>query len=97
MTGPAAAASDGDPVVVAIVGTTVVHPERDGAAALAPDSTLIIAGNRIQAVGPAATTAVPPDAVIIDGKGKWVIPGLIDAHVHFFQTVTNGGTSIWCG
>jgi imidazolonepropionase-like amidohydrolase len=71
---------------IAIVGATLVHPERDGADALAPDSTLIISGNRIEAVGPTATTPVPKNATVIDGKGKWVIPGLIDSHVHFFQS-----------
>lgn len=86
MAGPAVAASGNDPAVVAIVGATVVHPERDGAGAIAPDSTLIIAGNRIQAVGPSASTPVPKNATIIDGGGKWVVPGLIDAHVHFFQS-----------
>jgi imidazolonepropionase-like amidohydrolase len=71
---------------VAIVGATVVHPELDGAAAVAPDSTVIISGDRIQAVGPAATTKVPRGARLIDAHGKWVIPGLIDSHVHFFQS-----------
>jgi imidazolonepropionase-like amidohydrolase len=74
------------PDVTAIVGATVVHPERDGAAAVAADQTLVIADGRIQAVGPAATTPVPKGARRIDGRGKWVIPGLIDAHVHFFQS-----------
>ncbi|HKD54300.1 MAG TPA: amidohydrolase family protein [Steroidobacteraceae bacterium] len=72
--------------VTAIVGATVVHPEAEGAAALAPDSTVLITGNRITAVGPAATTSVPSGATVIDAHGKWVIPGLIDSHVHFFQS-----------
>ncbi len=29
---------------------------------------------------------VPPKARPIDVSGKWIIPGLIDAHVHFFQS-----------
>jgi len=29
---------------------------------------------------------VPAGAKRIDGKGKWVVPGLIDSHVHFFQS-----------
>ena len=29
---------------------------------------------------------MPKGARIVDAKGKWVIPGLIDAHVHFFQS-----------
>ena len=80
------AASPADGALTAIVGATVVHPELDGAAASSSDSTVIIAGNRIKAVGPAATTKVPRGARVIDGHGKWVIPGLIDSHVHFFQS-----------
>ena len=70
--------------VLAIVGATVVHPSRDGAAAAERDATVVVEGARIASVGPARTTAVPPGARVIDGRGKWVIPGLIDAHVHFF-------------
>ncbi len=74
-----------DPVT-AIVGATVVHPEREGAAATTADTTVIIEGQRIRAVGPAKDTPVPAGASVIDAKGKWVIPGLVDAHVHFFQS-----------
>ncbi len=70
---------------IAIVGVTVVPPGLDGAAAAEPDRTVVLAGDRIVAVGPA--TATPPDAArVIDGHGKWLIPGLVDAHVHFFQS-----------
>ena len=72
--------------VVAIVGATVVHPERDVPAAVAKNSTVIIRGNRIERIGSAKATSVPRGATQIDGRGKWVIPGLVDAHVHFFQS-----------
>src|SRR5207302_6366434 len=65
------AASAADGALTAIVGATVVHPELDGAAASSADSTVLIAGNRIKAVGPAATTKVPRGARVIDGHGKW--------------------------
>ena len=71
---------------LAIVGATVVHAEREGAAAVSRNMTIVIRGERIESVGPAATTPVPANSQIIDGKGKWVIPGLIDSHVHFFQS-----------
>jgi imidazolonepropionase-like amidohydrolase len=71
---------------IAIVGATVIHPERDAAQAAAPDSTIVIRGNRIVAVGPTRAISAPPGATIIDARGKWVVPGLIDAHVHFFQS-----------
>src|SRR5213593_2179040 len=72
--------------VTAIVGATVVHPDRDLPSAVAPNSTVIIAGSRIEAIGAASSTPVPAGAKRIDGKGKWVVPGLIDSHVHFFQS-----------
>ena len=74
------------PDVTAIIGATVIHPERGPSEAATPDTTVIIVGNRIQSVGPTYVTAVPTGARIIDGRGKWLIPGLIDAHVHFDQS-----------
>ena len=71
---------------IAIVGAMLVHPERDGGNASAPDSTIVITGNRIDAVGRTGAIAIPAGSTIIDGSGKWVVPGLIDAHVHFFQS-----------
>jgi imidazolonepropionase-like amidohydrolase len=71
---------------VAIVNATVIHPQRDGEAAVAPDSTVLIAGERIRAVGPSRTTPVPVGARVIDARGKWLVPGLTDAHVHFDQS-----------
>lgn len=50
--------------------------------------TVVIRGNRIVAEGPAASTAVPSGARVIDGRGKFLIPGLWDMHVH---TVMPGG------
>jgi imidazolonepropionase-like amidohydrolase len=71
---------------VAIVGATVVHPELEAGAAVSPNYTVVISADRIQAVGPATITKVPHGARVIDAHGKWVIPGLIDSHVHFFQS-----------
>lgn len=71
---------------IAIVGVTVVHPERDAAHATTPNATVVIAGDRIVAVGPSASTSVPAGATRIDGAGRWLIPGMIDGHVHFFQS-----------
>jgi imidazolonepropionase-like amidohydrolase len=71
---------------IAIVGATVILPELTMPRAVARDSTVIIDGNRIVRVGPAKSTPAPRGARLIDGKGKWVVPGLIDAHVHFFQS-----------
>jgi imidazolonepropionase-like amidohydrolase len=71
---------------IAIVGATLVHPERDTDSAVAARQTIVMVNERIVAVGPVDQTPVPKGATVIDGGGKWVVPGLIDAHVHFFQS-----------
>jgi imidazolonepropionase-like amidohydrolase len=50
------------------------------------NSIIIINGERIDCVGTGADCEVPSDAEVIDLNGKFITPGLIDAHVHFFQT-----------
>lgn len=49
---------------------------------LIPRATVVVARGRIVAVGPDA--AVPRGVPVIDGRGKALIPGLIDSHVHVF-------------
>ncbi len=44
--------------------------------------TIILRGNRIISVGKANTIKIPPDAKVVDGAGRWAIPGLIDVHSH---------------
>ena len=44
--------------------------------------TVIVAGNRITAVGPAEEIRVPDDADVVDAAGGYLIPGLWDMHVH---------------
>lgn len=50
--------------------------------ALLADSAIVIEGERITAVGPSASVHTPKDARVIDGTGKFLIPGLWDMHVH---------------
>ena len=71
---------------VAIVGVTVVHPDREGAAVLQPDTTILIHGGRIQAVLQGAAIELVQGTTVIDGRGRYVVPGIVDAHVHFFQS-----------
>lgn len=44
--------------------------------------SVLVRGDRIVAIGPAVSFATPAGARVIDGTGKFCIPGLIDAHVH---------------
>jgi imidazolonepropionase-like amidohydrolase len=61
----------------AIVGATVLTA--DGRQI--ENGVVVFAGGKIAAVG-GPDTAVPEGATVIDGKGKWVTPGIIDAHSH---------------
>lgn len=47
------------------------------------DAVIVIEGNRFAAAGPKAGLKIPANAEVIDVKGRSVIPGLIDAHIHF--------------
>jgi imidazolonepropionase-like amidohydrolase len=46
------------------------------------DARLLVDGDRIAAVGPAAVVTAPPGAEIIDLSGSTVLPGMIDCHTH---------------
>src|SRR6516164_1218236 len=51
-----------------------------------PDAAVVVSGDRIVDAGPSSKIAVPKNTKTVDARGKWIIPGLIDAHVHFFQS-----------
>ncbi len=50
--------------------------------AVIENGTILIRGNRIAAIGPAADISIPADARRIDAAGKTIMPGLFDAHGH---------------
>lgn len=56
-----------------------------GAAPLANQS-VVVQGGRIVEIGPAARVRVPPGATVVDGTGRYLIPGLMDLHVHTSKT-----------
>src|SRR5260370_1913638 len=47
-----------------------------------PDQTLLIKKDRIAAIGASNTVAIPRGAQILDVRGKFLIPGLVDMHIH---------------
>jgi imidazolonepropionase-like amidohydrolase len=51
-------------------------------ATMLEDQTVVVAGDRIGAVGGSYKVEVPGDAERIDGRGKTLLPGLFDLHVH---------------
>jgi len=67
------------PIPVAFADVTVI----DGTGS-APKihQTVLIQDQVITAVGPSATIKVPPNALIVDGRGRYLMPGLWDMHFH---------------
>jgi imidazolonepropionase-like amidohydrolase len=68
-----------DTQVVAFVDVTVVPMDRDG---LLERQTVIIRDGKIAELGPTQRVRVPEGAVRIDGRGKYLIPGLGEMHGH---------------
>jgi imidazolonepropionase-like amidohydrolase len=73
------------PPPLAIAGGTLVTPTLTGVTRV-PDAVVVARGGRILCAGGRDTCAPPPEAEVIDARGTFVAPGLIDAHVHFSQT-----------
>lgn len=67
------------PALLAIVGGTVI--DGTGKEPL-PNSVILIEGNKIKAVGPAAQVKIPKEAQKIEATGKFILPGFIDCHIH---------------
>jgi imidazolonepropionase-like amidohydrolase len=67
------------PEPVAFVDVTVVPMTTD---AVLPSHTVIVRDGRIIELGPSATVTVPPGTKTISGSGKYLVPGLVDFHVH---------------
>jgi imidazolonepropionase-like amidohydrolase len=61
--------------------TNVTVIDGTGAAAM-PNSAIVMTGGKITFVGPVAALKAPKDAKVEDMSGKFVMPGIIDAHVH---------------
>ncbi len=88
----AEAGATGSSLAVELPRALPLHPQllrggtaitMDGGHILA-DSEILIEGDRISAVAPSGSLALPAGTEVIDISGKYVIPGLIDAHAHFF-------------
>lgn len=67
--------------IVALTGARVVTmAAADGG--IVDDATVLIRGDRIVAVGPRGSVAVPAGAVTVEVAGKTIVPGFVDAHAH---------------
>jgi imidazolonepropionase-like amidohydrolase len=78
-----AATEQGVPGGGALIGGTLV----DGTgAAPVPDAVVVFQEGRITCAGAATDCSVPAGASVTDVTGRWIVPGLVDGHVHYSQT-----------
>jgi imidazolonepropionase-like amidohydrolase len=86
------AARAGTAASVAIVDVTVVDVA--GGHDL-PHRTVLVDGGRITAILRADGAHLPDGAERIDGRGRWLVPGLVDMHVHLFNTYSHRPPNAW--
>lgn len=85
--------------VVAIRNVTVIPG--NGAPPIS-DATVLIRNEYIASIGPAAETVISEGARVIDGRGKFLVPGFIELHAHLSKTrasalglfIANGMTTV---
>jgi hypothetical protein len=89
----------------AFVGVSVIPMDRER---VLENQTVVVRDGRIASVGPANRASIPADATRIDGRGKFLLPGLAEMHAHvppqqgseqvikdiMFLYIANGVTSI---
>ncbi|HLL14389.1 MAG TPA: amidohydrolase family protein [Pyrinomonadaceae bacterium] len=84
--------------VVAFVNVNVVPLDREG---LLENQTVIIRDGRIAEIGAAGKTKLPRGATRIEGKGRFLMPGLVDMHAHLYSIaelplyLSNGVTTVF--
>lgn len=76
---PRVAQGQAPATTVAITGVSVVPMDRERVVA---GQTVLIAGGRIAAIGPEASVKLPAGTTVVDGRGKYLMPGLAEMHAH---------------
>lgn len=79
---PLVSDSPGTTVTLVISDVTVIDVSATTLLAHRPHYTVALAGDLIAAVGPASSFEIPKGARVISGRGRYLIPGLWDAHTH---------------
>ena len=96
--GPTASQQRHSSPPIALVHVHVIPMDRER---VLDDQTVVIADGKIAEIGPTSSVKVPPSAKKIDGSGKYLMPGLTDAHVHLYSTIefplyiANGVTTVF--
>src|SRR6185436_5921907 len=92
-----AALQSSAPAVLAIEHVSVIPMDREIVVA---DQTIVVRDGLITALGPAAKIQIPEGAQRIDGRDRFLMPGLADMHVHVWDEndlylfVANGVTTV---
>jgi imidazolonepropionase-like amidohydrolase len=68
---------------ISLVGGTLINPANSH---IVENAVIVIDGDRIAAVGSRKEMAVPTGSKWVECNGKFILPGYIDTHVHFFQS-----------
>jgi imidazolonepropionase-like amidohydrolase len=68
---------------IALVGGSIINPANGK---ILKRGVIYIDGDRITAVNEEAITKSPANTRMIDCSGKFILPGYIDTHIHFFQS-----------
>ncbi|HEX9736960.1 MAG TPA: amidohydrolase family protein [Thermoanaerobaculia bacterium] len=95
--GQPAADEAAPPGAIAFIDVNVVPMDAEH---VREGQTVVVDGGKIVAVGPAAEVSVPQDARKIEGRGRFLMPGLADMHVHLLGEdvlllfVANGVTTV---
>jgi len=82
----------------AIKDVSVIPMDRE---TVLQDQTVVVIAGKVTAIGSTASTKLPKKAQVIDGRGKYLIPGLTDAHVHLMTPaelplyLVNGVTTVF--
>lgn len=57
--------------------------------------TVLVVDGKIAAIGEPEAVTVPPTAVRLDGQGRYLMPGLVDMHVHLFNDASRRPPNEW--
>lgn len=91
---PSRAQTKSEPRQESLVFTHITVIDATGSPAK-PDTTVVIDGERIVAIGQTGRVGIPRNARIVDGAGKFLIPGLWDMHVHIFNQISRRPPNAW--
>lgn len=80
------------PIELAITTVSIIDVERGRAL---PPRTVLVAKGRIVGIEGDGEVELPASVQRVDGRGRYLIPGLVDMHVHLFSYAPNRPTSEW--